>query len=223
MNKEIKFEGIAETISDVVEITNSKFIDRIELVKDLSRGGLTPDIDLVDEVTKITNIPVYVMVRPHDNSFVYSEDEINEIKKLIEEIKKTKAKGIVFGSLTNDNKIDTNQLQEIINVSKPLKITFHRAIDNSKNYLESIEILNNYEIENILTSGSEDNAIEGIENIKKAIEVSKHNIMPGSGLSIKNINDFKSMNIDFLHFGNALKKDNKISIEKIKELKNMLN
>ncbi len=215
----IKFEGIAENLNDVELIDKSNSIERIELVKDLSKGGLTPDYEVIEKATKLTDIPIYVMIRPHDKSFIYSSKEFEEILKTITKIKELKIQGIVFGSLDENHEINTEQLQKVIDISKPLKITFHRAIDETSNYKSSIELLNEFEIENILTSGTKNKAVEGIENIKDAIEISKHNIMPGSGIDIDNITLFKDLKISYLHFGSALKDGEQISKNKINKLK----
>ncbi len=219
MNNKIKIEAIAESVNDVNTINKIKDVDRIELVSDLSKGGLSPTIDVVKKSCEETNIPIYVMVRLHDNGFVYSREEFREMKRQITEIKKTCAKGIVFGSLSIDGNIDEKQLQKVIEVSKPLKLTFHRAVDNSINYLDSIKVLNKYEIENILTSGGKSNAFEGIDNIKKAIDISIHNIMPGSGINYNNIDIFNKLKIKFLHFGLALKQNGEISKKNILDLR----
>ena len=55
-------EVIAETVEDAREAEQGG-AGRIELVRDLSRGGLTPLPALIDAVVHAVRIPVRVMVR----------------------------------------------------------------------------------------------------------------------------------------------------------------
>ncbi len=218
----IKFEGIAENLNDIHKINETNLIDRIEFVKDLNEGGLTPEYSDILEALKITHIPLYVMIREHNNGFFYNIDEFNKMKDLVNKIKTTTVKGIVFGSLNQNGTINEDQLKEMIEIAKPLKITFHRAIDESSDYIKAIETLNEFDIENILTSGTKNKASDGMEWIEKAILISRHNIQPGSGIDLENIKLFKNLKINYLHFGSAIKENGIVSQTKIKKLREEL-
>lgn len=126
----MKLEIIATSLNDAKKIALGG-ADRIELVKNIHEGGLTPDIALIKEVCSNVEIPVYVMLRPHSSSFVYNKKDQKLIFKDLKKIKKTKAQGIVFGALTKDGFIDEKLLKKVIKRKGSLGLTFHRAIDNS--------------------------------------------------------------------------------------------
>ncbi len=65
-------EFIATTIEDALIIEESG-ADRIELVSSLAEGGLTPSHALIEAVVNSVKIPVNVMVRPHSQSFCYTQ------------------------------------------------------------------------------------------------------------------------------------------------------
>lgn len=199
------FEVIATTLKEAIDI--EKFGgDRIELVTGIAEGGLTPSIGLIDEVCNSVKIPVYVMVRPHSKSFVYSKEDEKVILKDIEKITQTKAKGIVFGALNNDLTIDEELLEKVINVKKHLKLTFHRAFDNSRDIFESFEILKKYDVERILTSGGKSKAIEALPELKKLYSMAKKcgiKILVGSGIYPNNVENFKDF--EEVHMGSGVK------------------
>ncbi len=184
--------------------------NRLELVRNLEKGGLTPDISIIKKVTKAVSIPTFVMLRNRYDTFVYSENDLDLILKQLNEIKQTKATGIVFGSLLANGKINTDHLKKIIANKGHLELTFHRAIDQTENYFEAIKLLNEYNVDYILTSGHFASAIEGKTNIEHAIELSKHHILAGAGISPLNVSAFANLNCS-VHIGTSIRKQKDIS------------
>ena len=69
-------EVIACTVDDAVAAERGG-ADRIELVRALGRGGLTPDMALTAAVVDAVRIPVRVMIR-EDEPFVVSDPEVSQ-------------------------------------------------------------------------------------------------------------------------------------------------
>lgn len=150
------------------------------------------------------------MLRPHSKSFVYDENDktviLNDLKELVE----TKADGIVFGALNEDGNIDEELLKDVINNKGQLGLVFHRAIDKSKDVINSTNILLNYDVERILTSGGFDTVIEGYEIINQMVELTKNKItiLAGAGLNPNNVKEFLSKtNVKEVHMGSGVKYD----------------
>ena len=129
-------EIIAMTLEDAKTIEECG-ADRIELVSDLTEGGLTPNYAIIESVVKSVKIPVNVMVRHHAKSFNYSNEEVDLMIRDIEIIKSLGANGIVLGLLDGQNQIEEQQLKQLLNVCNGLEVTFHKAIDET-NVLESV-------------------------------------------------------------------------------------
>ena len=182
--------------------------NRIELVSALTEGGLTPSFSTIEKVINSVDIPVNVMIRNHAKSFIYSEYDLEIMQKDIEIVKSLGANGIVLGLLDNNKKIDTNNLEKLLNSVSNIDITFHKAIDET-NILESVNILNKYnKITNILTAGGIKNISENTNNIKAMIENSKPNILLGGGLNFDNIKRIKELTkATNFHFGTAVRID----------------
>lgn len=55
-------EVIACSVGDAVEAEKGG-ASRLEIVRDLGRGGLTPPLELVAEIKRAVNVPLRVMLR----------------------------------------------------------------------------------------------------------------------------------------------------------------
>lgn len=183
--------------------------DRVELVSALTEGGLTPGYGTIEKVVNSVDIPVNVMVRNHAKSFVYSNYDIEIMKKDIEIIKSLGANGIVLGMLDKFNNIDEDNLKSLLEVANGLDVTFHKAVDET-DIRQSMETLNKYDkITNILTAGGLGKIQNNSDTIKYMIETSNNiNILLGGGLNFENIKNIKDETraTDF-HFGTAVRVD----------------
>ena len=164
---------------------------RIELCQNYSVGGITPDETTIIKARKQLNIALFVMIRPREGNFIYSDIEFEEMRSQIEFCKELKCDGVVFGILTEENKIDITRCQELIQLAKPLQCTFHRAFDEVKNSDQALEDCIASGFTRILTSGKHKTAREGIEDLQQLIEKSKNRIkiMPGGGIRSTNISE----------------------------------
>ncbi|MEH6993144.1 copper homeostasis protein CutC [Neobacillus drentensis] len=217
-------EFIAVTVEDAKLIEESG-ANRIELVSGLTEGGITPSYGLIEKVVNSVSIPVNVMVRPHGQSFCYSEDDIAIMKNDIRVIRELGANGVVLGMLDGEGNVDFNQLEELITEVGTMEVTFHRAIDSSNNIVENAEKLNQYkEIKTILTSGGHGDWQTRLDTLRKLKEICKETeILIGSGLSKDNISEVHTqIGTNCYHFGTAVRIDHSIlksvSLEKAVEI-----
>lgn len=173
--------------------------DRIELCKDLHLDGLTPDYESSKRTIDTLDIPVFILIRPRGGDFIYSHEEFELMKRDILKFKKMGCKGIVSGVLNDDNTIDIKKTKELVELSRPLEFTFHRAFDKVNNPLNEIENLIELGIDRVLTSGQKDKAIDGLVLLKQLNSISKNRIkiMPGSGINKSNIVNF--VNFEEIH------------------------
>ncbi|MFL0200713.1 copper homeostasis protein CutC [Exiguobacterium acetylicum] len=217
-------EIIASTVEEAVAAEQAG-ADRIELVSALSEGGLTPSYGLIRQVVSTVEIPVHVLVRPHSKSFVYSKSDEETIITDIDLIRELGAAGIVVGSLTADGRVDEGFLGRIIKHKGELSLTFHRAIDSSRDILEAAEVLADFpEVDRILTSGGQATALEGKETIARLIEDHPDLIiLPGSGITLENAETLlKATKASELHVGSAVLQDGIIQKERVEALTRLL-
>ena len=168
--------------------------DRIELCKDLHLDGLTPDYDTAKKTIDELNIPVFILIRPREGDFNYSNEEYELMKADIVKFKEMGCKGVVSGVLNKDKTIDLERTKELVKLSRPLEFTFHRAFDIVTDPFKEIENLIELGIERILSSGQKNKALEGLELLEELQNNSKNRIiiMPGSGITTKNLEKFNS-------------------------------
>lgn len=164
---------------------------RLELCSALGEGGLTPTPGLLKAVTEAVRIPVFCMLRVRGgNDFVYSTAEIEAMKTDALMLRAVgRVDGFVFGALTLQGGIDIKACQDILQVTAPLPVTFHRAIDVCQDALSAVPIIAELGFKRILTSGQQDRADLGIELIKKMVLKGKDrvSIMIGAGVNKDNV------------------------------------
>jgi len=174
---------------------------RIELCQELSVGGITPSYGLLKLVIDTLSLSVFVLIRPRSGNFVYTDEEFDIMKQNIQLSKNLGCTGIVSGILNKNNSIDKERTKELIELSKPLEFTFHRAFDCVPNPFESLEQLIDLGVDRILTSGLETSAEKGIELLKELKEQAKGRItiLPGSGINPSNAKLYKDAGFSEIH------------------------
>lgn len=164
--------------------------NRLELCSNLHLEGLTPGVELITNVIEAVHIPVHIMVRPRAGNFVYTQEELRQMEATIQFCKQVKAAGVVFGVLSKSSELDISTIEHLIQVSKPLKVVIHKAIDETRDVLEALkQLLKIQGLDSVLTSGGELNAHEGILTLRKMIAIAKDRliIMPAGNITWYNI------------------------------------
>lgn len=188
LKKKINIEICVDSIQSALAAQNGG-ASRIELCDNLIGGGTTPSAGMIELARKYLTIDINVMIRPRSGDFCYSPLEIEVMKRDIEIVKKYGVNGIVIGVLRPNGEIDINIMKELIELSRPLTVTFHRAFDMTKDPFKSLDILIDLGVERILTSGKESKAMQGIDLIRELVTRAEDKIiiMPGSGVNEENV------------------------------------
>ncbi|MDQ1406903.1 MAG: copper homeostasis protein [Acidobacteriaceae bacterium] len=163
--------------------------DRIELCRDLSVGGLTPDLASLRAVRQQIQIPIFVMIRQRAGDFVYAPNEFTQMKKSIAVAEDSGADGMVLGILKANRTVDIDRTRELVELAKPLPLTFHRAFDACPDFSQALDDVVRCGASRILTSGGSASALEGVDNIAMLILMADQRvtIVPGAGINMRNI------------------------------------
>ena len=190
--------------------------NRIELCQDLTNDGITPSKALLNSAIKISTLPINVLIRPRIGDFFYNSEEIKLIEDEIKNIKSLPINGIVIGVLNRENDLPINILKKLVEMIKPLDITFHRAFDLLKKPIESMNKLSEIGFDRILTSGHSETAEKGLDMlIKLKTKANKKiSIMPGGGINESNCINFFKNGFNEIHLS-AKKKEKENTIEPI--------
>jgi copper homeostasis protein len=169
--------------------------DRIELGSSLLEGGLTPSPGVISTVLSKVSLGVFVMIRPRGGDFCYSADDFKAMEQDVRVAKQLGADGVVFGILTEDGRVDAARTHRLVEIARPLKVTFHRAFDMSRDLSESLEDVIRAGVDRVLTSGGEQNVELGQSRIANLQRQAKDRIilMAGAGITEDNVRQIISV------------------------------
>ncbi|WP_202702478.1 copper homeostasis protein CutC [Flavobacterium sp. UGB4466] len=199
--------------------------DRIELCDDMRLGGTTPNLITAERVREKLTIKMHVIIRPRGGDFVYTEEEVQEMKQDIKQLKALGVDGFVFGILNQDGSVNKKQNLELVQLASPLSCTFHRAFDVVNSIEQGLEEVIACGFQTILTSGRGKNVEEGILDLQliQKLAGDRIEIMPGGGLRSSNIKLLQEkLQPTFYHSSAITDQTEKANPEEIKELKNFL-
>jgi copper homeostasis protein len=188
MNRRCLLEISVETL-EAAEAAERGGADRIELCGNLSLGGVTPGANLLRAVRANLRIPIFSMVRPRAGNFLYSDSELAETKRSIVGAKESGMDGVVLGVLTKDHRVDVERTRELVELARPLPVTYHRAFDEAVDLLQALEDVIKTGAQRILTSGGAKGALEGVTVLAELVAASgdRITIVPGAGINASNI------------------------------------
>ena len=154
-------EVCVESFSEAVDAVKGG-ATRIELCENLTVGGTTPSFGTIKQCLHTLPVPVMVMIRPRGGNFCYSSSDIAVCKSL-------GVYGVVFGVLTSSSEVDIAVTAELVQLAKPMQITFHKAIDEAPDLLIATTLVRAMGIDRILSSGGKATAAEGAETLRQMI------------------------------------------------------
>ena len=145
-------------------------VSRVELCSGMYDGGTTPSAAMIRMAREKLSIQLYVMIRPRGGDFLYSDLEFEMMKEDIRFAKACRADGVVLGILNADGSVDVRRTRELVELAAPLKVTFHRAIDMTRDMEEALEGIIEAGCYRVLTSGGRNTVNEGMERIKALVK-----------------------------------------------------
>jgi copper homeostasis protein len=178
--------------------------DRVELCDNLLEGGTTPSAGCIRVTRQKLKIGLQVMIRPRGGDFLYSPEELEVMREDIRLAKELGADGVVFGCLTADGNVDARHTEELLQLARPLNVTFHRAFDMCRNAGEALEELIRLGVDRVLTSGQEASCLEGLEIIASLQRQAAGRIivMPGGGITPRNVQKIvEATGVSEVHLG----------------------
>jgi copper homeostasis protein len=175
--------------------------DRLELCADLSVGGLTPPRELLHAVRAAVHIPVYSMIRPRAGDFVYSDAEFAEMERSVVVATECGMDGVVLGVLKKNRRIDLARTRRLVDLARPLPVTFHRAFDETPDLARALEAVIQTGAARILTSAGAKTALQGAAKLAELVVGARDRvsgvaspaqpdrilIVPGAGITHSNI------------------------------------
>ena len=186
--------------------------NRIELCKNLENGGETPDYSDILELRNLTNIDLHILILPKANNFIYSNKDFKKIIEDIQFCKKNNINGVVIGALNKDLSINMKQTKELVEIARPMRVTFHRAFDIISKLENDLNKIIECGCDYLLTSGQKPDVDDGLNNISKLVKQSsqKIKIIAGGGVNHNNVESLYKIGVREFHLSGTLKNKSKI-------------
>jgi copper homeostasis protein len=142
---------------------------RIELCSALREGGLTSSLGLVRTVRSACTIALFAMIRPRGGDFLYTADEFRAMQEDIRIMGQEGVDGVVFGLLTPDGQVDKDRTRALVDLARPMDVTFHRALDMTSDPERALEDVIACGVQRVLTSGGASSAWAGRKRLRAMV------------------------------------------------------
>lgn len=208
MNREeFKFEICANSVESCLAAQEGG-ADRVELCAGIPEGGTTPSYGEIKLARKLlTKTKLHVIIRPRGGDFLYTPLELERMEEDIRICRELGVDGVVFGCLTEEGEIDREANRRLVELARPMSVTFHRAFDRTADPMKALEDIISLGCNRILTSGQQAKAIDGINLLAQLEKKLKEYPLPpiqllaGSGVNEENIRQiFDATGIHEYHF-----------------------
>ena len=164
--------------------------DRVELCAGIPEGGTTPSYGEIKVARRVlTTTRLHVIIRPRGGDFLYTDLEVERMAEDIAMCRQLGVDGVVFGCLNADGTFDLEKNRYLIECSRGMSVTCHRAFDRAVNPEQALEDVIALGFDRILTSGQQPKAEQGIDLLAKLNRQADGRIilMAGSGVTEQNI------------------------------------
>ncbi len=151
--------------------------DRVELCAGLIEGGITPSLGMVREALRVARRPFHPIVRPRGGDFLYSAAEYASMQDDVTALRDLGVPGVVVGCLTEDGAVDETRTAELVRRARPMRVTFHRAFDMTRDADAALEALIRCGVDRVLTSGLRAAALDGLDTLKRLHELARDRII----------------------------------------------
>ena len=178
--------------------------DRVELCAGIPEGGTTPSYGEIKVARRVlTTTRLHVIIRPRGGDFLYSDLEVERMAEDIAVCRELGADGVVFGCLNADGTFDMEKNRYLMECSKGMSVTCHRAFDRAANPEQALEDVIALGFDRILTSGQQPKAIQGADLLARLNRQAAGRIilMAGSGVTEQNIRQLREQTgLNEFHF-----------------------
>lgn len=158
---------------------------RLELCDALFDGGTTPSAGMIAACREGVSIPLFVIIRPRGGGFVYSEPELDVMRRDVVAARALGADGVVIGALRPDGTVHADATRSLVDAAGDMPVSFHRAFDFAPDLSEALETLVTVGIKRVLTSGGAPTAGQGAAELASLVRQADGRIVVMAGGSVR--------------------------------------
>ena len=215
-------EVIACSLTDAIEAERGG-AGRLELVRDLGKGGLTPSLEMVQEVRDAVAIPIRVMIRETSGYQAGDARALDRLASLAVRAAALGIDGIVIGFLQG-GQID-DRAMDAIAAASPVQATFHHAFDRLPDPATAVRSLARWpRVDRVLTSAGPGNWTEKTARLDRlgAVAPPGLTILAGGGVDEAALGTLARSSVREAHVGRAARVpptvDGAVSSRRVAEL-----
>jgi copper homeostasis protein len=161
----ILLEVIVQTVADARAAADGG-ADRLEVVRAIRDGGLTPAPSLVEAIATATSLPLRVMIR-ENAGYESSPVERRLLQQAASDIASIGVHGLVAGFARGGDLL-LDDLSVVLDAAPRVPVTFHRAFDTLADPGGAVDVLGQIQaIDRILTSGGDGTARERCARLRE--------------------------------------------------------
>jgi copper homeostasis protein len=216
-------EVIACSVKDAIEAERGG-AGRLELVRELGRGGLTPSHAFVQEVRETVAIPIRVMLREADGYDVGGVDAGERLAALAARFAALGVDGVVLGFLRSGH-IDVAVMKTVLAAAGPVRATFHHAFDELPDPIAAVRELGRWpRIDRVLTAGGPGDWKRKAIRLDRfsAVAAPGITVLAGGGIDAEALKALSMSSVVEAHVGRAARVpptvDGVVSSQKVAEL-----
>jgi copper homeostasis protein len=176
--------------------------DRVELVADMRRQGLTPAVATFAAVRAAVDIPVRVMLRSADG---YALSDTGALLDAAAGLRAAGADEFVLGFLDARGAVDLVAVRTVLGAIEGCRWTFHRALDHAADRAAARQALAGLPgLDGVLTAGGPATVEEGLATLS-AEAAARPRVLAGGGLRRHHVAPLLAAGVGAFHTGSAVR------------------
>lgn len=199
--------------------------DRLEIVRDLDQGGLTPSLETVRAIRDAVDLPLRVMVRETADYRMHGADDLARMREAAAELAALGVDGLVVG-FEKFGCADLDSVAAVLEAAPMTPATFHRAFEATRDPLAEIERIGGLpRIDRILTSGGEGSWEEKMGRLEswRAAAAPEIRILAGGGLDLERMLWLtRETRLTEFHLGTAVREQGVVRADLVRRMKEAL-
>lgn len=161
--------------------------DRLELCSALAVGGLSPYLELLEQIKRSYDLPVRCLMRPRAGDFLYTKEEIELLCAQMGNLCAAGADGFVLGALTPEGDLDEAAVCRMLETCQGKPVTLHRCIDVARDPEQVYRRAAALGLDTVLTSGAAASCQEGTSTLARLLalrdEMNGPEVLIGAGVN----------------------------------------
>jgi copper homeostasis protein len=192
---------------DVTDARNAEAggADRIELVSEMLRWGLTPALETFIAVRAAVDLPIRTMLRQRDG---FAAGDLDALRRAAKELRSAGADEFVLGFLDGRGAVDLRAVRTVLDAVDGRPWTFHRAIDYAVDRTAAWRAIAGLAgLDCVLTSGGPGSAGENLGVlVTEAGAGYEPRLLAGGGLREAHLRPLLAGGVDAFHTGTAVRR-----------------